>query len=516
MADLGFWAIAADDPGHLALVEADGRKTAAGDLLAVGNQVARGLQALGLQKGDVVAALLPNTREMLELALGATQIGLYITPINYHLTGPEVAYIVDNSEAKVFVASERYADVATKAVDELGFDEKARYSVGAIDGFRSYDELKDPSTDAPDNRTAGATMHYTSGTTGKPKGVRRPLGDVDPDTAFGMASLLLSLFGIQPKGDNVHLVPAPLYHTAAMTFGLNSLHMGHTVVLMDKWGAEPTLEMGERYKCTTSHMVPTMFHRMLALPEETRAKYDVSSWTHFTHAAAPCPVEIKKRMLEWWGPTIYEYYAATEGGGTLVTPGEWVKKPGTVGKPWPISEVKILDDDFNEVAANDVGTVWMSMGADRGFEYYKDKDKTDETFRENFFTVGDAGYLDDDGFLFLVDRKSDMIISGGVNIYPAEIESVLLTHPKVGDAAVFGIPHDDWGEEVKAVVEPAQGIEPGPALAEELMEFCTERLAKYKLPKTLDFVAELPRDPNGKLYKRKLRDPYWAGREKAI
>ena len=516
MADLGFWAIAADDPGHLALVEADGRETAAGDLLAGGNQVARGLQAMGLQRGDVVSALLPNRREMVELVLGATQIGLYVTPINYHLTGPEVAYIVDNSEAKVFVTDERYADIARKALEELSIDPKSLFAVGTIDGFRSYDELKDASTDAPENRIAGATMHYTSGTTGKPKGVRRPLGDVDPDTAFGMASLLLSLFGIEAKNNNVHLVPAPLYHTAAMTFGLNSLHMGHTVVLMDKWGAEETLRLGERYKCTTSHMVPTMFHRMLALPEETRKKYDVSSWTHVIHAAAPCPVEIKKKMLEWWGPTIYEYYAATEGGGTLVTPEEWVQKPGTVGKPWPISEVKIFDDEGKEMPPNEVGTVWMAMGADRSFEYFKDKEKTDETFRENFFTVGDAGYMDEDGFLFLVDRKSDMIISGGVNIYPAEIESVLLTHPKVGDAAVFGIPHDDWGEEVKAVVEPAEGIQPGAELADELMGFASERLAKYKLPKTIDFVPELPRDPNGKLYKRKLRDPYWQGREKAI
>src|SRR5205807_1744065 len=223
MADLGFWAIAADDPGHLALVEADGRETAAGDLLAASNRLARGLQAIGLQKGDVVAALLPNEREMVELNLGATQIGLYLTPINYHLTGPEVAYIVENSEAKVLVTDERYADVAGKALEELSIDPKSLFAVGNVDGFRSFDELKDPSTELPENRTAGATMHYTSGTTGKPKGVRRALGDVDPDTAFGMASLLLSLFGIQPKDNNVHLVPAPLYHTAAMTFGMNSL-----------------------------------------------------------------------------------------------------------------------------------------------------------------------------------------------------------------------------------------------------------------------------------------------------
>ena len=262
-------------------------------------------------------------------------------------------------------------------------------------------------------------------------------------------------------------------------------------------------------------MVPTMFHRMLALPDEVKQRYDVSSWRTVIHAAAPCPVEIKQRMLEWWGPVIYEYYAATEGGGTLVTPEEWMKKPGTVGKPWPISEVEVLDDDGNELPAGEVGTVWMSMSSG-DFEYYKDKEKTERTFRDKFFTVGDAGYLDEDGFLFLVDRKSDMIISGGVNIYPAEIEGVLLTHPKVGDAAVFGIPHADWGEEVKAVIEPGPGIEPGPELAADLLQFCRERLARYKLPKSIDFVPELPRDPNGKLYKRKLRDPYWEGRERAI
>ncbi len=515
MADLGFWAIAADDPGHLALIEADGRETSAGELLAMANQLARAMQGMGLQKGDVVAALLPNRREMVALNLAATQIGLYLTPINYHLTGPEVAYIIDNSEAKVFVADERYADIARKALEELSIDAASLFAVGNVEGFRRFDELKDASSDPPENRIAGATMHYTSGTTGKPKGVRRALADVDPDTAFGMASLLLSLFGIQPKEGHVHLVPAPLYHTAAMTFGGNSLHMGHTVVLMDKWSAEETLRLADRYRCTTTHMVPTMFHRMLALPDETKQKYDMSAWTHVIHAAAPCPVEIKQRMLEWWGPVIYEYYAATEGGGTLVTPEEWVKKPGTVGKPWPISEVKIFDDEGNELPPNEVGTVWMSMG-DQRFEYHRDKEKTEQTWRDKFFTVGDAGYIDEDGYLFLVDRKSDMIISGGVNIYPAEIESVFLTHPKVGDVAVFGIPHADWGEEVKAVVEPGSGIAPGPELADELMAFASERLAKYKLPKSIDFVPELPRDPNGKLYKRKLRDPYWEGRERAI
>jgi len=266
---------------------------------------------------------------------------------------------------------------------------------------------------------------------------------------------------------------------------------------------------------TTSHMVPTQFHRLLALPAEERAKFDLSSLRHMIHAAAPCPVEVKKRMIEWWGPVVYEYYAASEGGGTLVTPEEWVKKPGTVGRAWAGSAIRILDDDGNEMTAGSPATVYMALGS-ADFEYHGDKDKTAANRRDGFFTVGDIGYLDDDGYLFLCDRKIDMIIAGGANIYPTEIENALLSHPKVGDAAVFGIPHEDWGEEVKAAIEPAAGIEAGPALAAELAEFCKGVLAKYKCPRSYDFVTEMPRDPNGKLFKRKLRDPYWQGRERAI
>ena len=313
----------------------------------------------------------------------------------------------------------------------------------------------------------------------------------------------------------MHLVAAPLYHTAVLNFGSASLNMGHTLVLMDRWTPEGTLERIDRYKVTTTHMVPTMFHRMLALPDDVKAEYDVSSLRQVIHSAAPCPIDVKRRMLEWWGPTIYEYYAATEGGGTLVTPDEWLQKPGTVGKPWPISQVKVLDDDGNELPPGQIGTVYMKMG-DIQFEYHGDEEKTKKTWRDGFFTVGDAGELDEDGWLFLRDRKSDMIISGGVNIYPAEIEGELLTHPKVGDAAVFGIPDDDWGEQIKAVVEPASGVEAGPELEQELIGHLQDRIAKYKIPKSVDFVAELPRDPNGKLYKRKLRDPYWEGRERQI
>ena len=487
MADLGFWKLAQQDPDHLALVEPDGTEHTAGELLAACNQVAHGLRAAGVGKGDTVAGLLHNFAPFMELYLGAMQIGAYLVPINWHLAPPEIQYIVEDSESKVFV-----------------------------DSHDALDKLKSGQpTTLPEDRTAGAVMNYTSGTTGRPKGVRRPLVDLDPDTNAELHTFLLNLFEIEAHNNGVHLVAAPLYHTAVLNFGSASLNMGHTLVLLDKWTPEDTLDRIDRYKVTTSHMVPTMFHRLLALPEETKQKYDVSSLRQVIHSAAPCPIDVKRRMLEWWGPTIWEYYAATEGGGTVVNPEEWLQKPGTVGKPWPISEVKIFDDEGNELPAGQIGTVYMKMG-DISFEYHGDEEKTKKSWRNGFFTVGDAGELDEDGWLFLRDRKSDMIISGGVNIYPAEIEGELLTHPKVGDAAVFGIPDEDWGEQIKAVVEPGDGVEPGPQLEQELIAFLQERIAKYKIPKSVDFVAELPRDPNGKLYKRKLRDPYWEGKERQI
>jgi len=460
--------------------------------------------------------VLPNCREVFELYLAVLQAGWYLVPINHHLVGPEIAYIVKDSDAKVLVVHERFGAECTRAVEELGFDPQRRFSVGALDGFADYASLKQGQPRSrPPGRTTGAVMNYTSGTTGAPKGVRRALPGTDPDEAgLGFGGMLL-LFGLQPRDANVHLCGSPLYHTAVMVFAGGSLHLGHTVVLMDKWTPEGMLELIQRYRVTTSHMVPTQFHRLLALPEEVKRSYDVSSLRHVIHAAAPCPVDVKRRMIEWWGPVIDEYYAASEGGGTIVFPDEWMRKPGTVGRPWPISEVVVLDDEGNQLPPGQVGTVYMSMKAP-DFEYYKDKEKTERNRVGRFFTVGDVGYFDQDGYLFLCDRKSDMIISGGANIYPAEIEAVLLGHPKVADAAVFGIPHEDWGEEVKAVIEPAPGVEPGPELEAEILAWCEGRLARFKTPKSVDFVSEMPRDPNGKLYKRKLRDPYWQGRERAI
>ncbi len=515
MGDLGFWALAHENPDHLALVAPDGTHHTSKELLERCNQVVHGLRGLNLQPGDVVATLLPNCTEMFEMYLAALQAGWRLVPINHHLVGPEVAYILRDSGAKAFVAHERFADIALDAAEEAEMASSICFAVGEIPGFGSYERMRNgqPVTD-PENRTIGDVMNYTSGTTGNPKGVYRPLSGQTPEEAALSQSGILFLFGIQPQDDNVHIVGSPLYHTAVMRFSGASIHLGHTIVLMDKWLPEEMLRLIQEYKVTTSHMVPTQFHRLLALPEETRNTYDVSSLRHMIHAAAPCPVDVKHKMIGWWGDAIDEYYAASEGGGTLVTAQEWLQKPGTVGKAWPISEIAIFDDEDNRIEEpNVIGTVYMSMQTG-DFEYHKDEKKTKSNRIGKFFTVGDVGLIDEDGYLFLRDRKIDMIISGGANIYPAEIENVLLSCPLVGDAAAFGIPNDDWGEEVKAVVEPAEGQVASDALAAEILEFCSSRLAKFKMPKSIDFTDEMPRDPNGKLYKRKLRDPYWEGREK--
>lgn len=516
MSELGFWTFAEQNPNAVAVVEPGGREVSMGQLLSSANQLVHGLRALGLAKGDVVAVALPNSSEMLEVFMACAQAGFYVAPLNWHLTAKELSYIIQDSGAKAIVCSERFAATCKQAAESLDFPARARFAVGAIPGFLPYSELKRgcPST-LPEDRSAGGPMTYTSGTTGKPKGVRRAVGTASPELVATSQARFLSLFGILPGSAGVHLVVAPLYHTAVLNFATNHLHLGHTLVLMDKWTPEGTLELVEKYRVTSAHMVPTMFTRLLKLPEDLKRRTDVSSLTHVIHSAAPCPIDVKQQMLAWWGPCIYEYYAASEGGGTLATPQQWLKKPGTVGAPWPISTLRILDDARKPVPTGEVGTVWMRMG-DYKFEYYKDQKKTDDAWSDGFFTVGDAGYLDEDGYLFLCDRKADMIIAGGVNIYPAEIESVLVMHPKVVDVAVFGIPNEDLGEEVKAVVQAAPGASPGKELAEELQKFAERELAKFKIPRTIDFIDEMPRDPNGKLYKRKLRDPYWQGRSKSI
>ena len=516
MAELGFWSFAQRDPSKLALVAPDGREWTRGELFAEANRIAHGLRALGLGKGDCVAVVLPNCAEFFAVNLAVTQIGMYLTPINHHLTGPEIAYIVQDSGSRVFLGSERFGEACRKAAEESGFPDAMRFSVGAVEGFRPFSGLTEGQPETlPEDRAAGTVMNYTSGTTGKPKGVRRPLADLSPDLVFSLMTGFLAMFDLKPEDDNVHICGSPLYHTAVLVFSSSSLHMGHAVVLMDKWTPEEMLRLIETYRVTHSHMVPTQFHRLLALPPEVRARYDVSSLRSMVHAAAPCPVETKWKMLEWWGDSIYEYYAATEGGGTLCKPGEWRKYPGTVGRAWGGSDIKIYDDEGHELPAGEVGTVYMLLGP-ASFEYKDDQKKTRDNRIGNYFTVGDVGTLNEDGYLFLRDRKNDMIISGGANIYPAEIEAEMIQCPQVADVAVFGIPNDDWGEEVKAVVELVDGAEASDATRRAIFAFLEPRLARMKTPRSIDFIDEMPRDPNGKLYRRKLRDPWWAGRDRAI
>jgi long-chain acyl-CoA synthetase len=477
------------------------------------NQLSHALRGIGLKRGDAIAAMLPNSPEAMEVYLATQQIGVYLTPINYHLVGPEIAYILTDCEARAFIAHPRYTDVVQHAIEATGFPSDRVYWVGG-----SLDELlrKQPTT-APENRNLGAIMNYTSGTTGRPKGVRRPLLNTPIEEAdLGGA---LKGYNVSPdETDNVHLLACPWYHTAPMVMVAPSLHLGHKVVLMDRFQPERCLELIERYKVTITHLVPTQFVRLLGLPDDIKQKYDVGSLRHVIHGAAPCSPEVKRRMIEWFGPVLDEYYASTEGvGGTIIFSEEWLKKPGSVGKPRNNNRIVIMDEEGNILPPREVGTVYSTTMGREPFEYYKDPEKTAKSRRGEYRTVGDVGYLDEDGYLFLSDRKSDMIISGGVNIYPAEIESVLITHPKVADVAVFGVPNPEWGEEVKAVVELLPGSTGDPeSIRGDILAFLDGRIARYKLPKTIDFMDALPRDPNGKLYKRRLRDPYWVGQERAI
>ncbi|GAA1638027.1 acyl-CoA synthetase [Actinoplanes couchii] len=509
MTGIGMWTIAAQSPQLVAIVEPGGRTLTYGELAAEADRIARGLRDAGLRTGDTIALLLPNGADILAGYFAAVQIGLHVVPLNWHLTAAELGYILRDCGARAFIADPRFSDAA----QEAGADVELRWATADIPGFGALSGLGAGGSGRPGDRTTGALMVYTSGTSGRPKGVRRPLPGLDPDEVPPVSTWFFGLFGLRPFDDHVHLCCSPLYHTAVMNFAVISVQFGHPVVVLDHWDAAEFLRLVQEFRVTHSHMVPTQFRRLLALPAASRT--DVSSMRAMIHGAAPCPQPVKRAMLEWFGPVVIEYYAASEGGGTLITAPEWQDRPGSVGKAWPGSRVRVLDDDGKDRPVGEPGTVYLQMG-DATFEYHGDAEKTRRSWRDRMFTVGDIGYLDDDGYLFLCDRASDVIITGGVNVYPAEIESELLVHPAVADAAVFGIPHDEWGEEIKAVVQPVPSVTPGPALTTELLAFLSGRLARFKLPRTVDYVDTMPRDPNGKLYKRHLREPYWAGRERAI
>jgi long-chain acyl-CoA synthetase len=495
---LAYWA--AEAPDRPAIVSADGDRTFA-ELNARGNQLARALRRAGLAEGDAVALLCANRPEFAEVLAATQRAGLRLTPVNWHLTAEEAGYVIDDCEAKAVVADARFAAVATEAA-ALAPGATVRLAVGgALDGFESYDDaMAAEETSDLDDPVLGSSMLYTSGTTGRPKGVYRP--QAPPTSAAG-----LDIYGYRP-GDDLHLCTGPLYHAAPLAFSLAApLQAGVGAVLMDAWDAEEMLRLVAAHGVTHTHLVPIMFHRLLGLPDDARQRYNLSALRMVIHGAAPCPVPLKRAIIEWFGPVLYEYYAATEGLGTFVDSTAWLARPGTVGRPLG-NMVVVLDDDGNPTAPGQVGTVFLKAPPFGRFEYFKAGDKTASAYRGDFFTLGDMGYVDEEGWLFLTDRSANLIISGGVNVYPAEVDAVLLDHPAVADVATIGVPHPEWGEEVRAVVELKPGVAPSAELAAELVAFCRNRLANFKCPRTVDFADHLPREDNGKIYKRRLRDQY--------
>lgn len=476
------------------------------------NQTAQLFRSLGLVRGDHIAFYLENHPRFLEICMAAARSGLIYTAISSRLTAPEAEYIINDCGAKLFISSTAKATVADQLL-ALMPNVASKFMVGGtIPGYQSYEQARDsmPAEIIADE-AIGLDMLYSSGTTGRPKGVSLSL----PDTAItdSAPSLIQMLFGF--TNDTLYLSPAPLYHAAPLRYNMGTLSAGGTSIIMEEFDEEQALRLIERYKITHSQWVPTMFIKMLKLPEATRLQYDVSSLKVAIHAAAPCPIPIKEQMIDWWGPVIEEYYAGSEGNGfCTVKSADWLTHKGTVGKSL-LGVVHICDDEGNDVPTGEAGTIYFADGPQ--FSYHNDPDKTQEsTHSKGWTTLGDIGRLDEDGFLYLTDRKAFMIISGGVNIYPQEAENRLIMHPKVADVAVFGVPNEDFGEEVKAVVQPIDWADVGPELEAELLAFCQQGLTKIKCPRSIDFDPELPRHPTGKLYKRLLRDKYWADKDSKL
>lgn len=477
------------------------------------NQFAHVLRSEGLQRLDHYSIFMENNEWYMESCAAGERSGAYYTCVNSFLTPEELAYILSNSRSEVLVTSTSKAHTALEALDGAPNVRKV-FVCGGVPSDISDPRVVDyaeatasmPTTPIADE-SLGTPMLYSSGTTGRPKGILRPLPDQPPAEMLPLYHFLLNLW--QYREGMIYLSPAPLYHSAPQAAVALTLRAGGTVIIMEKFDPVEYLRLIETYSVSHSQLVPTMFSRMLKLPDEQRLQFDLSSLEFTVHAAAPCPVKVKQQMIEWWGPIIHEYYGATEGLGFAACDSEqWLSHPGTVGKI-VLGEVHVMDDDMNELPNGTPGTLWFGSGTE--FSYLDDPEKTKESTSPDgaLTTVGDIGYVDDDGYLYLTDRKTFMIISGGVNIYPQEIEDLLITHPKVFDAAVFGVPNEDLGEEVKAVIQVMPDITAGDELTEELLQHCREHLSRQKVPRSIDYEAELPRLPTGKLYKRLLRDRYW-------
>jgi long-chain acyl-CoA synthetase len=489
------------------------------------NRLAHLLRSEGLMRLDHYAIFMENNNRYLESCGAGERSGLYYTCVNSFLTADELAYILNNSESQVLITSRSKVEVALKALEQsprirlcLVIDGASMGSLPQQAANARVQDFAAAVATQPDSPIAdealGTPMLYSSGTTGRPKGIIRPLPDDPPSNPLPLFHFLLKLW--RYREDMIYLSPAPLYHSAPQAAVSLTLRHGGTVVIMEHFDAEQYLALVQKYRVTHSQLVPTMFSRMLKLPEAVRHQYDLSSLEIAVHAAAPCPAQVKEQMIEWWGPIIHEYYGATEGlGFTACDSAEWLAHRGSVGRVL-LGDLHILDENMQPAPKGTPGEIWFKTATP--FEYFNDAARTAESRSSDgtMSTVGDVGYVDDDGFLYLTDRSTFMIISGGVNIYPQECENLLITHPKVADAAVFGVPNEDLGEEVKAVVQLMPGHAPGQALADELIAFCQAHLAKLKCPRTVDFMDALPRLPTGKLYKKPLREKYWAGHKSRI
>jgi len=512
-------AFVATQPDQAAVVMASsGTEQTYAELDAAANRLARLLRTVGVEPGDHVAFCLENHPRFLEIAWGCHYAGAVYTATSSRLTSGELTYILEDCAAKVFITSTYKAEQAAEVHGQAPGVTTYLMLDGTIAGYDGYEAGVDSqSADPLAERIAGVDMLYSSGTTGLPKGVTRAFRPLPLEETPGpISGLLQLLFGF--TADGVYLSPAPLYHAAPLRFNLAVHTLGGTTIVMEHFDAEEYLALIERHRVTHTQVVPTMFVRLLKLPPGVRARYDVSSLQVVIHAAAPCPVPVKQQMIEWFGPVIHEYYAGTEGNGFVYCNSEqWLAHPGTVGVPLNCT-LHICGDDLDELPQGESGTIYFEGGGT--FEYHNDAEKTrGSRHPKGWSTLGDVGYLDADGFLYLTDRKAYMIISGGVNIYPQEAENVLVTHPKVIDVAVFGVPNDDFGEEVRAVVQPVEmpaDDAEATVLAGELIQFCRTQLADVKCPRSIDFRPELPRHPTGKLYKRLLKDEYWAAAGRTI
>ena len=474
------------------------------------NRLAHFFRQAGLREGDTIAAILENNAHIHVVMWAARRSGLYYALINTHLTTQEAAYIVENSGARAVIGSRATRTVCEGLAEQLpdGLQELLLIADDDLEGWQRYPEcVADQPSEPIADETEGDLLQYSSGTTGRPKGIRRELAHVAPAEAPNMVMPLMTAVGV--TGASVYLSPAPLYHTAPAFWSMSVQSMGGTVVVMEKFDPQLALECISRHRVTHGQFVPAMFVRMLKLPEAVRNSYDLSSLQRVVHAAAPCPVDIKKQMIDWWGPIIDEYYASSEGAGaSFIRAEEWLAHPGSVGRPL-IGVPHILDADGNELPAGEVGEIYYGGGY--SFEYLKDDAKTAAARDPHgWVTVGDLGCLDEDGYLFLTDRRHHMIISGGVNIYPQEAEDLLITHPKVLDAAVFGTPDAEMGQSVKGVVQTVDPGDATEAFGDELLTWLRDRLAHYKCPRSISFEPQLPRTDTGKLYKQELVKKYSA------